>query len=163
MIWSYGIYNYHAVDEDTVYITATRGLNFFTDGLSGHKEDPENSIEQGLVNGTIYALDKKSDVIKWKIDTDYPPRVSPLVSKGVVYTGYIKFGENDRTGIILALDKNTGEKLWEYDVRGSISPVGASIGSGMLFVPTDKVNLYPNEGEGEEIGGSIVAFTPTNN
>lgn len=153
MIWSFGIYNYHAVDEDTLYITATnRGLNFFTDGLSGHKEDPENSIEQGLVNGTIYALDKKSGVIKWKIDTDYPPRVSPLVSKGVVYTGYIKFGENDRTGIILALDKNTGEKLWEYDVRGSISPVGASIGNGMLFVPTDKVNLYPNEGEGEEIG-----------
>ena len=78
MIWSYGIYNYHAVDEDNLYITATnRGLNFFTDGLSGHKEDPENSIEQGLVNGSIYALDKKSGNVKWKIDTDYPPRVSP--------------------------------------------------------------------------------------
>lgn len=74
------------------------------------------------------------------------------MSKGAVYTGYIKFGENDRTGIILALDKDTGGKLWEYDVRGSISPVGASIGNGMLFVPADKVNLYPNEGEGEEIG-----------
>jgi len=44
-----------------------------------------------------------------------------------------------------------------------ILPVGASIGNGMLFVPTDKVNLYPNEGEGEEIGGSIVAFTPIKN
>ena len=146
MIWAYGVYNYHAVDDDTLYITATnRGLNFFTDGISGHKEDPENSIEQGLVNGTIYALDKKSGLIKWKIDTDYPPRVSPLVSNGIVYSGYIKFGENYRTGIIMALDSNTGEKLWEYDVRGSISPVGASIGKGMLFVPTEKVNLYPNE------------------
>ena len=29
MIWSYGIYNYHAVDNDTLYITATnRGLTF---------------------------------------------------------------------------------------------------------------------------------------
>ena len=112
MIWSNGIYNYHVVDEGTLYITATnRGLNFFTDGLSGHKEDPENSIEQGLVNDTIHALDKKSGVIKWKMDIDYPPRVSPLVSKGVVYTGYIKFGENDRTGIILALDKNTEENF----------------------------------------------------
>jgi alcohol dehydrogenase (cytochrome c) len=164
MIWSYGIYNYHAVDEDTLYITATnRGLNFFTDGLSGHKEDPENSIEQGLVNGSIYALDKKSGNVKWKIDTDYPPRVSPMVSNGVVYTGYIKFGENYRTGIILALDSNTGEKLWEYDVRGSISPVGASIGDGMLFVPTDKVNLYPNEDDDNEIGGSIIAFMPIEN
>jgi alcohol dehydrogenase (cytochrome c) len=161
MIWAYGVYNYHAVDDDTLYITATnRGLNFFTDGISGHKEDPENSIEQGLVNGTIYALDKKSGLIKWKIDTNYPPRVSPLVSNGVVYTGFIKFGENDRTGIIMALDSNTGEKLWEYDVRGSISPVGASIGNGMLFVPTDKVNLYPNENDDKEIGGSIVAFMP---
>lgn len=161
MIWSYGVYNYHAVDDNTLYITATnRGLNFFTDGISGHKEDPENSIEQGLVNGTIYALDKKSGIIKWKIDTEYPPRVSPLVSNGVVYSGYIKFGENDRTGIIMALDSNTGEKLWEYDVRGSIAPVGASIGNGMLFVPTDKVNLYPNENDDKEIGGSIVAFMP---
>jgi outer membrane protein assembly factor BamB len=161
MIWAYGVYNYHAVDDDTLYITATnRGLNFFTDGISGHKEDPENSIEQGLVNGTIYALDKKSGLIKWKIDTDYPPRVSPLVSNGIVYSGYIKFGENYRTGIIMALDSNTGEKLWEYDVRGSISPVGASIGNGMLFVPTEKVNLYPNENDDTEIGGSIVAFVP---
>lgn len=164
MIWSYGIYNYHAVDENNLYITATnRGLNFFTEGLSGHKEDPENSIEQGLVNGTIYAIDKKSGSVKWKIDTDYPPRVSPLVSNGVVYTGYIKYGENYRTGIILALDNNTGEKLWEYDVRGSISPVGPSIGDGMLFVPTDKVNLYPNEDDDNEIGGSIVAFMPIEN
>ncbi len=164
MIWSYGIYNYHAVDENNLYITATnRGLNFFTEGLSGHKVDPENSIEQGLVNGTIYALDKKSGGVKWKIDTDYPPRVSPLVSNGVVYTGYIKYGENYRTGIILALDNNTGEKLWEYDVRGSISPVGPSIGDGMLFVPTDKVNLYPNEDDDNEIGGSIVAFMPIEN
>ena len=164
MIWSYGVYNYHAVDEDTLYITATnRGLNFYTDGLSGHKEDPENSIEQGLVNGTIYALDKKSGVVKWKIDTDFPPRVSPLVSNGILYTGYIKFGENYRTGIIMALDKNTGEKLWEYDVRGSIAPVGASIGNGMLFVPTDKVNLYPNEDDDNEVGGSIVAFMPIEN
>jgi len=83
-----------------------------------------------------------------------------MVSNGVVYTGYIKFGENYRTGIILALDSNTGEKLWEYDVRGSISPVGASIGDGMLFVPTDKVNLYPNEDDDNEIGGSIIAFRP---
>ena len=164
MIWAYGVYNYHAVDDDTLYITATnRGLNFYTDGISGHKEHPKNSIEQGLVNGTIYALDKKLGTIKWKIDTDYPPRVSPLVSNGVVYAGYIKFGENDRTGIIMALDSNTGEKLWEYDVRGSISPVGASIGNGMLFVPTDKVNVYPNENDDNEIGGSIVAFMPIKN
>ena len=40
LIWAYGVYNYHAVDNNnTLYITATnRGLDFFTDGLSGHKK-----------------------------------------------------------------------------------------------------------------------------
>jgi alcohol dehydrogenase (cytochrome c) len=41
MIWSYGIFNYHAVDNNnTLYIAATnRGLNYFTDsGVAGHRE-----------------------------------------------------------------------------------------------------------------------------
>lgn len=156
MTWSYGVYNYHAVDNDTLYITATnRGLNFFTDGLSGHKEAPDDSIEQGLVNGTIYAIGLKNGDIKWKIDTKFPPRVSPTVSNGVVYTGYIEFDGNKRSGIVLALDKTSGAKLWEYDVSAAISPVGISIGNGMLFVPTDKVNLPGND---DDTGGSIVAF-----
>ncbi|WP_172602047.1 PQQ-binding-like beta-propeller repeat protein [Candidatus Nitrosocosmicus franklandus] len=163
MIWSYGVYNYHAIDNDTIYLTATnRGLNFFTDGISGHKEAPDDSIEQGLVNGTIYAIELKNGNIKWKIDTEYPPRVSPLISNGVLYTGYIEFGNNERNGIVLAMDKETGEDLWHYNVNAAISPVGGSIGNGMLFIPTEKVNQVDNDEEeeedGEEIGGSIVAF-----
>ena len=74
MTWSHGVYNFHAVDNDTLYITSTnRGLNFFTDGISGHKEAPDESIEQGLVNGTIYAIELKNGNVKWKIDTEYPP------------------------------------------------------------------------------------------
>lgn len=161
MIWSYGVYNYHAVDNDTLYLTATnRGLNFFTDGISGHKEAPDDSIEQGLVNGTIYAIELKNGNIKWKIDTGYPPRVSPLISNGILYTGYIEFGNNERNGIVLALDKETGDELWQYNVNAAISPVGASIGNGMLFIPTEKVNQGDNadDEDEEEIGGSIVAF-----
>ena len=41
--------------------------------------------------------------------------------------------------MILALDKETGEKLWEYNVNAPIAQVGPSIGNGMLFVPTDKI------------------------
>lgn len=156
MTWSYGVYNYHAIDSDTLYITATnRGLNFFTDGLSGHKEAPDNSIEQGLVNGTIYAIDLKNGHTKWKINTEFPPRVSPTISNGVLYTGYIEFEGNKRSGIVLALDKTSGDKLWEYDVSAPISPVGISLGNGMLFVPTEKVNL---PGKDKDVGGSIVAF-----
>lgn len=156
MIWSYGVYNFHATDSKTLYITATnRGLNFFTDGLSGHKIAPKNSIEQGLVNGTIYAIDIESGKVKWKIEENYPPRVSPVVTNGLVFTGYIKFLGKDRTGIIMALDKNTGKKLWEKEIDGSISPVGPSIGNGMLFVPTDKIK---DENKDKTIGGSIIAY-----
>ena len=156
MIWSYGIYNYHAVDNDTLYITATnRGLNFFTDGISGHKIATPNSIEQGLVNGTIMALDLMTGKIKWQLYTDFPPRVSPLVTDDVVFTGYIPFAKKTKLGLIMALDKKTGEKLWEYTMNAPIAPVGPSIGGGMFFIPTGKVQGLP---EKEDVKGSIVAF-----
>jgi outer membrane protein assembly factor BamB len=55
----------------------------------------------------------------------------------------------------LALDKETGTKLWEFDVNAEIAPVGPSIGDGMLFIPTGKIQGLPKK---EAIQGSIVAF-----
>jgi alcohol dehydrogenase (cytochrome c) len=159
MVWSYGIYNYHAVDNDTLYITATnRGLNFFTDGISGHKIAAPKSIEQGLVNGTIMALDLLTGEIKWQIHTNFPPRVSPLVTGDIVFAGYIPFAKKTKTGLIMALDTNTGEKLWEYAMDAPIAPVGPSIGDGMLFIPTGKAQGLSKENK--EAIGSIVAFGP---
>jgi alcohol dehydrogenase (cytochrome c) len=156
MVWSYGVYNYHAVDSGTLYISATnRGLNYFTDGISGHKISAPNSIEQGLVNGTIMALDISTGEIKWQIQTKYPPRVSPLVTNDILFAGYIPFAKNLKTGVILALDKETGDILWESNVNAPIAPVGPSVGNGMLFVPTGRIQDLPKEGP---IQGSIVAF-----
>src|ERR687889_764052 len=156
MVWSYGVYNYHAVDNDTLYVSATnRGLNFFTDGISGHREAVPNSIEQGLVNGTIMALDLRTGEIKWQYQTEFPPRVSPLVTYDIVFAGYIPFAKKLKSGVILALDKETGTKLWEFDVNAEIAPVGPSIGDGMLFIPTGKIQGLPKK---EAIQGSIVAF-----
>jgi alcohol dehydrogenase (cytochrome c) len=170
MIWSYGVYNYHAIDNNnTLYITATnRGLNFFTDGISGHKIAAPHTIEQGLRNGTIIAMDLKTGKIKWQYQTEFPPRVSPLVTDGIVFAGYIPFIEKAKTsathsikttksGVILALDKETGRKLWEFDVNAQIGAVGPSVGDGMLFVPTGETHDVPNE---KRVGGSIVAFGP---
>jgi alcohol dehydrogenase (cytochrome c) len=57
--------------------------------------------------------------------------------------------------VILALDKQTGEKLWEFNVNAPIGPVGPSTGDGLLYVPTGKVKGLTTQGQ---IGGSIVAF-----
>lgn len=168
MIWSYGIFNYHAVDNNnnnTLYITATnRGLNYFTNGIKGDKKAAPHTIEQGLGNGTIAAMDLRTGKIKWQYQTEFPPRISPLVTNGIVFAGYIPFAEKNitktnqhtaavRSGVILALDKETGKKLWEFNVNAQIGPVGPSVGDGMLFVPTGQ-----SKGKGGKGGGSIVAF-----
>jgi hypothetical protein len=57
--------------------------------------------------------------------------------------------------VILALDKESGRKLWEYNTNAPIGPVGPSIGNGMLFVPTGKVQGMSNE---VKHGGFIIAF-----
>jgi alcohol dehydrogenase (cytochrome c) len=169
MIWSYGIFNFHAVDDNnTLYIAATnRGLNYFTDsGVAGHRVAAPHTIELGLRNGTIAAMDLRTGKVKWQYTTEFPPRVSPLVTNGIVFTGYIPFTEKTkgshhtlsttRSGVILALDKKTGQKLWEYNVNAQIGQVGPSIGNGLLFVPTDKIQVQSkNMPRG---GGSIVAF-----
>jgi alcohol dehydrogenase (cytochrome c) len=170
MVWSYGVDGFHAVDNsnNTLYIAATnRGLNYFTDGgIAGHKVAAPHTIKQGLRNGTIIAIDLRNGEIKWQYQTEFPPRVSPLVTDDIVFTGYLPFTEKTRaksnhttttsSGIILALDQETGEKLWEYNVNASIGAVGPSIGNGMLFVPTDEIKV---QSKGMPVGeGSIVAF-----
>ena len=169
MVWSYGVDNYHAIgnNDNTLYITATnRGMNYFTDGIAGHKIAAPHTIKQGHLNGTINAMDLRNGKIKWQYPTEFPPMVSPLITDNIVFVGYIPFNEKIQaktnhtkttaTGVILALDKNTGEKLWEYDVSAAIPQGGPSIGNGLLFVPTDKIQIQSkNTSLG---GGSIVAF-----
>jgi outer membrane protein assembly factor BamB len=58
--------------------------------------------------------------------------------------------------VILALDKETGKKIWEYNVNAQIGQVGPSIGNGLLFVPTGKIQMQSKNMP--RVGGSIVAF-----
>jgi glucose dehydrogenase len=185
MVWSYGINSFHAVYDDTLYIAAVnRGVNYFADGIKGHRVPAPHTIELGLHNGTIDAIDIRTGKTKWEYPTAFPPRVSPLVTNGLVFAGYIPFTEkakiestanavNNNTtttttqpssatithtvksGVILALDRQTGKKVWEFDLDAPIGAVGPSIGDGMLFVPTGKIQGLSKEDGG---GGSIVAF-----
>ena len=168
-VWTYGIDAYHAVDNhNSLYVTTNgRGLNYFTNGLSGHRTPlTKNSIGLGYQNGTITAIDMRTGMIKWNYRVDFPPLVSPMVTQGLVFSGYIPFAETAksshtghairshqiRTGVMLALDSDTGKKMWTAALGGPIGVGGASVGDGMLFVPTGKVQSYKGA------GGSIVAF-----
>jgi outer membrane protein assembly factor BamB len=166
-VWTYGIDAYHAVDNhNTLYLTTNgRGLNFFTNGIAGHRTPlTKNSIELGYENGTITAIDVRTGIIKWNYPVEFPPLVSPLVTQGLVFSGYIPFTKTGsqfghatgthqiRTGVMLALDSDTGKEIWSDTVPGPIGVGGASMGDGSLFVPTGKIQQYKG------VGGSIVAF-----
>lgn len=148
----YGVEAYHAVDNDTAYFaTSSMGVEYFVDGLAGHVEPAFDSIENGVGNGTVTAIDLESGEIKWQHPTPFPTWVSPLVTDGIVFSGHItevgkpyrynSFGAPLETplipnGILIALDKRTGEQLWEMRVGSPIGIGGPSIGNGMLYVPT---------------------------
>lgn len=52
----------------------------------------------------------------------------------------------------MALDVDTGKKLWEFHVGSPLGTGGPSLGHGMLFVTTGNPVSTPNK------GGDIVAF-----
>ena len=55
--------------------------------------------------------------------------------------------------IIFALDKDTGKKLWEFNIGTSIGIVGPSVGHGMLFVSTGQTFTI-----GANSGGGVIVF-----
>jgi outer membrane protein assembly factor BamB len=58
------------------------------------------------------------------------------------------------SGIIFTLDKDTGKKLWEFNVGAPIGAGGPSIGHGMLFVTTGA----PASAGIANRGGDVIAF-----
>jgi outer membrane protein assembly factor BamB len=55
------------------------------------------------------------------------------------------------SGILIALDADTGKLLWEFNVGAPVGIGGPSVGNSTLLVPTGG-GQTPNE------GGYIVAF-----
>jgi alcohol dehydrogenase (cytochrome c) len=167
----YGIESYNANDGETVYYAVSNmGFNFFTtpDQSDDYVVPLFDAIENGVGNGTVTAVDIKTGQIKWEHPTEFPTWVSPSLTNDIVFSGHITatgkpyayndFGAPTDTplipaGIIMALDKETGEKLWEFNVGAPIGIGGPSIGNGMLFVTTGSPAEIP-----ANMGGYIVAF-----
>lgn len=174
-IWpgtQYGIEAYNANDGNKTYFAVSNmGFNYFKDktSTSGHVVPLFDAIKNGVGNGTIFAVDTKTGNIAWKHDTEFPTWVSPLISGGLVFSGHITatgkpydyndFGAPSNTpiissGVIFALDKDTGKKLWEFNVGAPIGIGGPSIGNGTLLVTTGSpAEISSNK------GGYIVAFS----
>ncbi len=168
-----GIESYTAFDNSTIYAAVSnQGMIYFSGpGTEGHVAPAFDMMPNGIGNGSIVALDIKTGDIKWEHKTDFPTWVSPLVSNGVVYTGHITAIGNEMTGVtypygafggptdtplipsgvLMALDADTGDTLWEFNIGAPVGIGGPSIGNGMLLVPTGHIQT-PNK------GGYVIAF-----
>lgn len=166
-----GVQDYTANDNKTAYFAVSNmGYSYTLRGST----PVQHAIANGVGNGTVTAIDIKTGKIKWVYPTEFPTRVSPAVTNGVLFSGQMtaigtpyKYDTEtgitstplNPSGIIFALDKDTGKKLWEFNVGAPIGIGGPSIGHGMLFVTTG----LPSEFASPK-GGDIIAFgLPTEN
>jgi alcohol dehydrogenase (cytochrome c) len=156
-----------ANDNKTAYFAVS---NMGPDNFFPTHEDPIFSAKgNGLGNGTVTAVDIKTGKIKWVYPTEFPSWTSPTVTNGLVFSGHMtaigkpyQFGEFgapavtplNPSGIIFALDKDTGKKLWDFNVGAPIGVGGPSIGHGMLLVTTGA----PASAGLENKGGDVIAF-----
>jgi alcohol dehydrogenase (cytochrome c) len=156
-----------ANDNKTAYFAVSNmgPIKFFPT----HEEPIFSAKGNGLGNGTVTAVDIKTGKIKWIYPTEFPPWTSPTVTNGLVFAGHMtatgkpyQFGEFgaptvtplNPSGIIFALDKDTGKKLWEFNVGSPIGVGGPSIGHGMLLVTTGA----PASAGLANKGGDVIAF-----
>jgi alcohol dehydrogenase (cytochrome c) len=165
-----GVEAFTATDNSTVYASVSNtGVIYYLDqGYFGHAAPAFDAMPNGVGNGSIVALDLNTGKIKWEYKTDFPTWCSPLVTNGLVFSGnitatgkpyqYNEFAAATDTpqissGIIMALDADTGKKLWEFNVGAPLGIGGPSIGNGILLVPTGSPAEIP-----ANPGGYIVAF-----
>ena len=164
----HGVEAWTAFDNSTLYAAVSNnGYSFFSGpGYGGHIVPVFNASATGIGNGSIIALDLATGKVKWEHKTAFPTWVSPLVTNGIVFSGHVTatgkpypyddFGGPTKTplissGIILALDADTGKTLWAFNLGAPCGVGGPSIGNGMLLVPTG-VGQVPNG------GGYLIAF-----
>jgi alcohol dehydrogenase (cytochrome c) len=172
-----GVEAFTATDGSKVYVAgSSTPVRYYSEQpsfLSGTGQLSEGgavpvftAIDNGYGNGTISAIDLKTGKIVWQYPTSHCTFVSPLVTNGVVFSGqltdqgkpytYSDFGGPVKTpllssGMLMALDANNGNLLWQYNVGAQVGIGGPSIGNGYLLVPTGGIQENNN-------GGYVIAF-----
>ena len=166
-----GVQAYSAADNGTLYVAVSNtAVDYYLkpNSTEGYVKPYFDAMPNGLGNGSVVAIDLATGRIRWEHKTDFPTWVSPLATNGIVFAGHVTAvgtpyeynifaAPTDSplmpSGIIVALDEDTGATLWECNVGAPIGIGGPSIGRGLLLVPTGSPNEVP-----VNKGGYIVAF-----
>ena len=84
--------------------------------------------------GTLFAIDRGTFVVKWKRDLGGLVTSSPIVSDGALYVG-------SRNGSVYAVDATNGDVLWQFQTGGEISSSPALM-NGVLVIGSGDRNVY---------------------
>jgi alcohol dehydrogenase (cytochrome c) len=173
-----GIESFTAFDENNVYAAVSNtGVYYFSGpGLEGRTAPAFDMMPNGLGNGSIVALDLKTGKVKWEQKFDFPVWGAPIVTNGLIFCDHVTasgtpytytvFGQASDTpqipsGIMMALDKDTGKVLWQFNVGAPVGVGGAAIGNGMLLVPTGSPAEIASNSGGYVVGFALPSANKT--
>jgi eukaryotic-like serine/threonine-protein kinase len=152
----YAVYSSPAVDNETVYFTTTNGLICAVDG-NARTMWREHEIKHWWIqiwaSGVPFIPEPPPQSgFKWQISLGRPQTSSPLISDGIMYLG--------SDNMLIALDIETRETIWEFETEGAVKSSPAITGS-VLYVGSEDGRVYAvNADTGEELwryqtGGKI--------
>ncbi|MWV40829.1 PQQ-binding-like beta-propeller repeat protein [Natrialba sp. INN-245] len=124
-----------------VFLDADDGEVVWTYDHGGNADRGSAAVADGTAfvsdgDEELHAIDLETGDAEWT--AEYGHAASPAVADGVVYVSYYWTGE------LLAVDAETGERLWSYDDPTVVSqPV---VGDGTVYVTTDDGVLALEEG-----------------
>ena len=133
--WSHGlaagVYSTPTVHGQNIYVPTTRGKVFSLDDSGGDInwiysladstirfgaagfDNNQKQLVVGGSDGHVRSLDPLSGEENWVTQLEGAIIIAPLFTNNTIYVGTLR-------GMLYALDRNTGEKIWEYKVTGRI-------------------------------------------
>lgn len=145
--------NIYATDRETSELRWSRMFNFPTNGPNGVAFG-HGKIFSGLgESGNVVALDAATGEDVWRVSLtnmkEEGIRMAPIVYGGFVYISIVPLSTNDRPGsrgILHALDVETGNTVWYFDLaeENLWGNARLNMGAGLWYPPTfdDEGNIY---------------------
>ncbi len=124
----------YGLDARTGETRWTLALPDTTVRFSATAFDPRDGVlVVGTTDGFVRAIRALSGTELWSVDVEAPVTAAPLMTQRTVYAGTL--GRE-----LVALDRNTGLKLWEYAMPGRVQSAMAAT-DDMVFVLSEPQRL----------------------
>ena len=151
------VYTTMTSDGTQVFVPTTRGRLYSLDGKSGVEKwsyalpdttvrfsasGYDQEIGQVVVGGTdgiLRSFDSSRGDIRWSTPLEGAIMIAPLFTESTLYIGTLR-------RLLYALDKKTGQVLWEENVKGRVkSAMAAQNGKIIVMAETQQIIMFVPE------------------